>query len=86
MRVVYRLVSYDKETERKIGEFAIPDENLAVVRKIAGILPTDDGLGDYPLNDKQAIGIARLLSMRIDCDAFTYYVEPYEVPVAKNRA
>jgi hypothetical protein len=86
MAMVYRLVSYDKETERKTGEFSIPDKNLAVVREIAGILPTDDGLGDYPLDDDQAIGIARLLNMRIDCDAFTYNVEPYEMPVAKNRA
>ena len=86
MTIVYRLVSYDKQTERKRGEFAIPDDNLAVVREIAGILPTDDGLGDYPLNDDQATAIARLLNMKIDCDAFAYYVEPYAVPVAKNRA
>ena len=86
MTIVYHLVSYDKETERKRGEFAISDDKLALVREIAEILPTDDGLGDYPLNDDQAGDIARLLNMKIDCDAFTYYVEPYEVPVAKNRA
>ena len=85
MKIVYRLVSYDKQTERKCGEFAIPAANLAVVREIAGISPSDDGLGDYPLSTDQAGDIARFLSTKIDCDAFTYYVEPYEVPVAKNR-
>jgi hypothetical protein len=86
MAIVYRLVSYDKETERKTGEFALPDEKLAVVKEIAGFRPTDDGVGDYPLNDDQAHDIARLLNLKIDCDACTYYVEPYEVPAAKNRA
>ena len=86
MTIVYRLVSYDKQTERKRGEFAIPAADLAAVREVAGILATDDGLGDYPLNDDQANDVARLLNMEIDCDALAYYVEPYEVPVAKNRA
>jgi len=86
MTIVYRLVSYDKRTERKAGELAIPGENLAAIREIAGIQPTDDGLGDYPLNDDQANNIARLLNTKIDCGALTYYVEPYDAPVAKNRA
>lgn len=86
MKIVYRLVSYDKQTERKSGETAIPDGKLAAIREIAGILPTDDGLGDYPLRDDQAKFIARLLKRKVDCDACTYYVEPYEVPAAKNRA
>jgi hypothetical protein len=86
MGIVYRLVGYDKETERKTGEFALPDEKLAAVKEMAGFKPTDDGLGDYPLNDDQARDIARLLNLKIDCDAYTYYVEPYEKPAAKNRA
>jgi len=84
--MVYRIVSYDKQTERKCGETAIPDGKLAAIREIAGISPSDDGLGDYPLSHDQANVVARLLRMKIDCDAFAYYVEPYEVPVAKNRA
>ncbi len=86
MKIVYRLVSYDKQTERKTGEFVIPDKKLAAIREIAGISPSDDGLGDYPLSDDQANDVARLLKMRVDGDAFTYYVEPYDVPAAKNRA
>ena len=86
MKIVYRFVSYDKQTERKSGEVAIPDKKLAAIREIAGISPSDDGLGDYPLNDHQANDIARLLNMKIDCDAFVYYMEPYEVPAVKNRA
>jgi hypothetical protein len=46
MKIVYRLVSYDKHTERKCGEFAIPDAHLAAIKEIAGISPSDDGLGD----------------------------------------
>ncbi len=86
MTIVYRLVGYDKATERKHGEFAIPEERLAAVREIARILPADDGLGDYPLDDEQARTAARVLNVTIDCARLAYYVEPYDMPAAKNRA
>ena len=34
----------------------------------------------------RAFAIAGLLNMRIACDAFAYFVEPYEVPAVKNPA
>jgi hypothetical protein len=85
MTTVYRLVGYDKETERKSHEVAIPRENLPTVAKLAGILPNDDGLGDYALDEEQAKEIARVLKTTIDCGSYAYYVEPYDVPAAKAR-
>jgi hypothetical protein len=85
MTIGYRLVGYDKETERKSNEVAIPDEDLPAIVEVAGILPTDDGLGDYPLDDEQAKAIARILKTTIDCGSFVYCVEPYEIPAAKFR-
>jgi hypothetical protein len=84
MPIVYRLVGYDKETERKCNEAPIPDANLSVVTRLAGILPTDDGLGDYPLNAEQAREVARILKTTIDCGSFAYYIEPYEVGATKG--
>ena len=76
----YRVVTYDRSTERMRGNLPVPPRHLSEVKRIAGFQPTDDGLGEYPLDQDQTRWIAQLLGFRPDPDRFYYYVEPYEPP------
>lgn len=78
--MMYRVVTYDRTSERMKGSLIVPPSVTAKIKKIAGFKPSDDGLGEYPLNDEQTRRIAKLLGFRSEPDRFYYYVEPYEPP------
>ena len=78
--MMYRVVTYDRTTERMKGELVVPPSVLAKVKKIAGFKPRDDGLGEYPLDDEQTRQVGNLLGFRPQPERFYYYVEPYEPP------
>jgi hypothetical protein len=77
---MYRVVSYDRTTERMNGSLVIPPSVLARVKGIAGFQPQDDGLGEYPLDEEQTRQAATLLGFRPEPDRFHYCVEPYDPP------
>jgi hypothetical protein len=77
MKIVYRLVTYSRETERTIGSHDVPEPVVAKVKDIAGIIPDDDGCGDYPLDSRQTHEIGRLLGVPVTPDTADYFVEPY---------
>ncbi len=77
MKIIYRLVTYSRETERIIGSHDVPEPVVAKVKDIAGITPDDDGCGDYPLDSRQARLIGRLLDVPVIPDKADYFVEPY---------
>jgi len=79
--MIYRVVTYDRKTERMRGNLRIPPNVLAEIKRIVGFQPQGDGLGgEYPLNEAQTRDIARILGFRPEPDRFFYYVEPYEPP------
>ena len=78
--MIYRVVTYDKTTERMKGNLRIPPSVLAEVKRIAGFQPDHDGLGEYLLDEEQTRAVARVLGFRPDPRRFYYYVEPYEPP------
>lgn len=78
--MIYRVVTYDKQTEQIRGAFIVPPSALAAVKRIAGFQPEDDGLGEYPLDEQQTRQIASILDFNPEPDGFYYYVEPYEPP------
>jgi hypothetical protein len=78
--MVYRVVTYDKETERMKGSMIIPFNVLPEVKRIAGFQPQDDGLGEYLLDEEQTRKIARILGFHPEPAHFFYYIEPYEPP------
>jgi hypothetical protein len=78
--MMYRVVSYDKTTERMRGNLPIPPSFLPEVKRITGFLPQDDGLGEYLLNEDQTKEIAKLLGFGPEPYRFYYYVEPHEPP------
>jgi hypothetical protein len=78
--MIYRIVTYDRATERMKGNMPIPPSALDEVRRVAGFGPRDDGLGEYPLDESQTRQVARILDFNPEPDRFYYYVEPYEPP------
>jgi hypothetical protein len=80
MTMIYRVVTYDRATERMKGSLVVPPNVLAKVKKIAGFKPEDDGLGEYLLDGTQTTKVAKILGFRPEADRFLYYVEPYNPP------
>ncbi len=78
--MMYRVVTYDRTTERMKGSLIVPPAVVAKVKKIAGFKPQDDGLGEYPLDDNQTHKVAKALGFQPEPDRFYYYVEPYDPP------
>ena len=76
--MIYRVVTYDRSTERMAGHLPVAPAFIEQVKKIAGFQPQDDGLGEYPLNKEQTGQIAQIMGFRPEPDRFFYYVEPYE--------
>jgi hypothetical protein len=78
--MIYRVVTYDKETELMKGNLPILPSLLEEVKRITGFGPQDDGLGEYPLDEGQTREVARILGFNPEPGRFYYYVEPYESP------
>jgi len=78
--MIYRIVTYDRTTERMKGSLIVPPSVSSKVKKIAGFKPPDDGLGEYPLDKEQILKIAKVLGFRPEPQRFYYYVEPYDPP------
>ena len=77
MKIIYRLVTYSRATDRLIASRDVPEELVARVKEIAGITADDDGLGDYPLDSRQAREIGRLLEVPVTPKTAEYFLEPY---------
>lgn len=77
MDIAYRLVGYDRQSERPVASFAIASPLIAKVKRIAGFRSNDDGLGDYPLDARQTGEIGRVLQIEVEPDKFDYLIEPY---------
>jgi len=78
--VIYRIVTHDRSSEVMKGSLVVPPSVAARVKKIAGFQPTDDGLGEYPLDEAQTRQVAKVLGFRPEPNRFYYYVEPYDPP------
>jgi hypothetical protein len=78
--MIYRIVSYDRATERMKGSLIVPPSVLEQVKSVAGFQPQDDGLGEYPLDEEQTRQVATILGFRPEPDRFDYCVEPYDPP------
>jgi hypothetical protein len=78
--MIYRVVTYDRSSERMKGSLVVPPNVLAKVKKVAGFKSEDDGLGEYPLDETQTKQVAKILGFRPEADRFYYSVEPYDPP------
>jgi hypothetical protein len=78
--MIYRVVTYDRTTERMKGSLIVPPAVLTRVKKIAGFKPQDDGLGEYPLDEEQTRQVGKILGFKPAPAKFYYCVEPYDPP------
>ena len=78
--MIYRVVTYDRTTERMRGNLPIPPSIFEQIKRIAGFEPQDDGLGEYLLDEEQTKQVANVLGFNPEPNRFYYYVEPYEPP------
>ena len=76
--MIYRVVTYDRTTEQMKGNLPVPPSVLQKEKKIADFEPQDYSLGEYLLDDKQTIAVAKILEFHPEPNKFYYYVEPYE--------
>jgi hypothetical protein len=78
MVLMYEVTGYDRQTGRLAVSYGVPERKIALVKKIAGISASDDGLGSYPLGGEEISTIARALDAEIELEKWDFYLEPYE--------
>lgn len=76
MSVAYRLVGYDKNTERLVVSFDVPRQSVAQAKCIAGITLDDGELGDWELDPRQAQEMGQLLAAPVDTNSCDFFFEP----------
>ena len=86
MTVVYKLVGYDRKTERATVKIDIPAKHVNFAKEVARIAAGDDSMADYPLDRDQARDIAGVIGKPIDVDNCDYFLEPYVQPVHRRSA
>jgi hypothetical protein len=78
MALLYKLVGFDRETERLAAAYEIPSALVDGAKKIAGISGRPAIVGDWPLTPPQAAAIADMIDQRIDLGHQDFTLEPYE--------
>jgi hypothetical protein len=84
MTVIYKLVGYDRKTERQSVKIDIPAQHVDSVKSIAGVAPHD--VADYPLDKNQVRGIVELIGKPFGEDSLDYFLEPYVQPARRRSA
>jgi len=74
----YEVTGYDRKTGRLVTFYEVPAQRLSSVKNIAGVPPSDDGLGSYPLNGDQVAVIAKALETAIDNESVEFFLEAYD--------
>jgi hypothetical protein len=78
MAFMYKVTGYDRQTRRLAVSYDVPEQKIALVKKIAGIGSSDDGLGSYPLGATQIPEIDKALKTEIEQGGCDYFLEPFE--------
>jgi hypothetical protein len=86
MSPMYEVTGYDRKTGRLVRSYDVPVRRRASVKKIAGVPPSDDGLGSYPLDGDQVSGIARVLETPIENEDLDYFLEAYDAGANQSAA
>jgi hypothetical protein len=86
MSAKYEVTSYDRKTGRLVAFYDIPAERISSIKNIAGVSPSDDGLGSYPLNRDQVSAIAEVLETPIEDERVDFFLEAYDGSVGQSAA
>ncbi len=78
MDTVYRLVGYDKETERLAASYPVAPSHLEDVQRTAALTKQAQAeMGDWPLTGEQAHAIAAIIGAPVYLSRMDYFLEPY---------
>ena len=78
MGFIFKLVGYDRKTDRLTEEFEIPAAAFPLAKRTAGIDPESQGpFGDYPLSDEKAVRLAHQIGLTIAPARNEYFLETY---------
>ncbi len=86
MAIIYKLVGYDRKTERQSVKIDIPPKHMAFAKKVVGLAASQEALADYPLDESQARDIAGVIGKAIDTAHYDYFLEPYTQPNHRRSA
>jgi hypothetical protein len=77
MKVIHRLVGYDRRTDQGKQRFDIPDTRLRDAKEIARVPDDDpDAVWSYRMSDAQARRVAKLVGGKLDRDA-EFFLEAF---------
>ncbi len=77
MRLAFKLVGYDRVTERIVADYPIHSSKVKASMEIVGLDPNSSGpFVDYPLSAQQAARIAALINWKI-IEHLDYFFETY---------
>lgn len=81
MRVIHRLVGYDRQTDRMKLRFEIPEHLMGQAKKLAKV-PADDpqAAWSYPLTEAKARRLARLIGAEAEIGDAEFYLEAFAEP------
>jgi hypothetical protein len=86
-RMIYKLVAYDRETERLVYAHRVPAEQVDSAKRAAGIDPDSrTAIGDWPLTAFQADAIAQLIGTKVDLEHLEFFLEPYVAAAPRPSA
>jgi hypothetical protein len=74
MSTRYRIIMYERQTDRVGGTVNVPPTLAAHVLSLASVTNATEP-GETPLNDQQASAIAQLLGFRHNVGRYVYHLE-----------
>jgi hypothetical protein len=87
MRVIHRLVGYDRNTDRPARRFEIAIGLLPQAKQIADVADDDpDALWSYSLSAAQVRELAALLGVKIESEAIDFFLEAFAEPADLDNA
>ena len=87
MKVIHRLVGYDKTTDRAKVRFDIADRFIGDAKRIAKV-PDDDpqAVWSYPLTPEQVRKMAKLIGAELDLGKSEFFLEAFSGSNPQDRA
>jgi hypothetical protein len=80
MRVIHRLVGYDRQTDRIKIQFDIPDDRMAETKKIAKVpLDDPDAAWSYHLTEARTRQVAKLIGVDVAMKEAEFFLEAFSV-------
>lgn len=84
--LVFRLVGFDRKTDRVVIQRDIPRDLVDEVVEIAGVRVPVDEMCDFPLSTERARRIADMLDVRIDTNANEFFLETSAPANSRRKA